>query len=382
LTSDQSRVSPQALSVVGPYRGGSGYDRHTRAFVREFARQGVEIELRLLPGWSSDLPPGLRDAWFDQLVRPIPTDRTLFFTMPSQVVADLGRFNINYTMFEAEHIPHFWAAAAMRVDRIVLPTEACMQAWEDSGVPADKLRLSPLGVDAAHFRTPASPLPIRLPDGRPASQVAHRFLNIADLRPRKNHMGLLRTWLRNTSQQDDAVLILKTPQTNSRAFGAFVHDLQELQHNIGISLSDAAPIIVISETLSDAEMLSLYAAATHYVSLSHGEGWDLPMMEAAVAGLQLIAPAHSGYISYLRPGDAFFIPSPLGPATFEGQLGPQDSMFFAGLNWWIPDEGLAGEIVRAVIRGETPDRPAPSERLAAEYDWPKVTQRLREIVFA
>ena len=64
-----------------------------------------------------------------------------------------------------------------------------------------------------------------------------------------------------------------------------------LEAQIGRRRDEAASIVFMTnEMLSDAEMPSVYAAATHYLSLSYGEGWDQPMMEAASMGLQLMAP--------------------------------------------------------------------------------------------
>ena len=44
-----------------------------------------------------------------------------------------------------------------------------------------------------------------------------------------------------------------------------------------------------------ADMTGLMRAATHYWSMSHGEGWDLPLSKAGAMGLSLIAPRHSAY---------------------------------------------------------------------------------------
>src|SRR5262249_1674474 len=114
----------------------------------------------------------------------------------------------------------------------------------------------------------------------------------------------------------------------------------------------------------------------HYVSLSHGEGWDQPMMEAAVSGLALIAPAHSAYLTYLREEDAYLIPSPLRPARIAGRLGPEDRVFFDGVNWWHPDEDAAADIIRRVVRGTAPPKRSPKDRIAAEYTWEKAAAAL------
>src|SRR5262249_33467946 len=104
--------SGRSLEVVGPFKGSSGYDRHTREFVREFIRQGVSVKLPPLPGWSIDLPPELRETWFDSLDAPVSADTLLHFTMPNQAQPRSGKRNVNYTMFEAEKIPQLWAACA------------------------------------------------------------------------------------------------------------------------------------------------------------------------------------------------------------------------------------------------------------------------------
>lgn len=372
----------RSLDVVGPFKGSSGYDRHTREFVREFVRQGVEVQLINLDGWSVELPPALRETWFDQLNIPVSAKTILHFTMPGQGRPCFGMRNVNYTMFEADRIPQAWVDCAFAHDLIVLPTEAAFRAWADSGVPEARLRLCPLGVNADYFGTPAEPAPLFLPDGRPVASFTTRFLNIAELRPRKNHLGLLRAWMKATHRDDDAVLILKASVFQSRVLPQFQADVWEMQQQTGKSLSDAAPIVVIAGTLPNDGMLSLYASATHYISLSHGEGWDQAMMEASVAGLQLIAPRHTAYLTYLTDDEAHFIPAPSGPATFEGQLGIEDRIFFDGLNWWNPDEDAAAELIRAIAGSKAAPKRSPKDRIAAQYTWAKAAERLLEISLA
>jgi hypothetical protein len=319
------------LEVIGPFKGSSGYDRHTREFVREFVRQGIQVQLVNLDGWSVELPKEIRETWFDGLNAPVGSDTVLHFTMPNQGRPRFGKRNVNYTMFEADRIPPAWANCAFDHDLIVLPTEAAYRAWANSGVPENRLRLCPLGVNSEHFAVPAEPAPLTLPDGRPLASFACRFLNIAELRPRQNHLGLLRAWMKATHRDDNAVLILKVSVFQKRVLPLFQTDVSEMQQRLGKSLADAAPIVVIAEMLPDDLIRSLYASATHYISMSHGEGWDQPMMEAAVSGLQLIAPRHTAYLTYLADTEVHFIPAPAGPAVFEGSLGIEDAIFFEGL---------------------------------------------------
>jgi FkbM family methyltransferase len=358
------------LKVVGPYKGGSGYDRLTRAFVREFVRQGVRLELHDLAGWSLPLPEHAHSV-FDRLSVPVDAETVLHFATPHHARPEPGRRNVNYTMFEADRIPAQWVELAQAHELIVLPSEAGFHAWADSGVSTSKLRVCPLGVDVDFFSEPAAPVELASPDGRPLASFRTRFLHIAELRRRKNHIGLLRAWMGATHRDDDAVLILKLGVFQDNTLAQFQEDVFEMQRRSGRSVADAAPVVVLTDYLPDDAVRALYAAATHYISLSHGEGWDLPMMEAAVCGLALVAPAHSAYLAYLREEEAYFIPAPLGPARFDGKLTPEDAVLFHGVQWWHPDEAAAADVIRRIVRGSAPPKRSPRERIAADYGWDK-----------
>ena len=262
-----------ALEVVGPFKGSSGYDRHTREFVREFVRQGTAVELIHLKGWSNEFPESLRETWFDRLNVPVGSDTTLHFTTPDRSRPRFGKRNVNYTMFEADRIPSAWARRAFAHDLIVLPTESSLRAWANSGVPSHMLRICPLGVDAARFAAPVKPASLTVPDGRPVASFHSRFLHIGELRPRKNHVGLLRAWIKATHRDDDAALILKFSVFQTRVLPEFQSDVAEMQRQEGRSLSGAAPVLMLTGVVPDEMIPALYAAATHYISMSHGEGW-------------------------------------------------------------------------------------------------------------
>jgi glycosyltransferase involved in cell wall biosynthesis len=368
------------IEVIGPFRGFSGYDRHTREFVRQFIRQGLRVQLTNLAGWSLELPAQMQETCFDQLSDPVNADTVLHFTMPTHVRPRPHKRNVNYTMFEADRIPADWADSAAASDLIVVPTESSLRAWANSGVPEAKLRVCPLGVDGAFFSERAEPLPLTALHRKPVSSYRDRFLNVAELRPRKNHLGLLQAWIRATKADDNAILISKVTACDRHTLHQFQVDLSAMQSKLGRGLADAAPVVLLFDIFSEEQMRSLYRAATHYVSMSKGEGWDLPMMEAAAAGLQLIAPNHSAYSSYLREEDAELIPAPLVPAVFESPMRQEDRIFFDGASWWQPDETVAVEIIERIVRGDSPTKVSPRDRIIAEYSWESAGRRLIKVL--
>jgi glycosyltransferase involved in cell wall biosynthesis len=290
--------------------------------------------------------------------------------------------NVNYTMFEAARIPQPWAAAATLHDLIVLPTAAARDAWADSGADERRLRVAPLGVDAGFFAQASPPLPLVTPGGMPVAHFGTRFLNVAELRPRKNLLGLLRVWIRATRADDDAVLILKGSAFRPHALAQFMQDVLDVQSALGRGLTSAAPVVLLPGHLSDVQMRALYRTATHYWSLSHGEGWDQPMMEAAVSGLKLVAPRHTAYLEYLSDDDAELLPARLAPFRSEGRMGAEDALFFAGLSWWHPDEDAAVDTVRRIVDGHATPKRSPAERIARDYTWERAGRLLLEALEA
>jgi glycosyltransferase involved in cell wall biosynthesis len=369
----------RVLEVTGSFRGVTGHDHHTRSIVRALAQRGVGIHLNDFPNWSpAKLPANMRDPWFEQLRRTEVPQVHLLFCMPHQVPTDLKQRKINYTMFEADRIPAQWVERSRQHDLTVVPVDSCRRAWIDSGVPEDKVALCPLGVDADAFapgRMPAAPSDPTKPN---PGNYKVRFLNISDMIDRKNVFGLLRAWLTATDASDDAALILKPGFSDRGAKERFLHRLHELETAVGKSFKDAAYICWLSAVIPPPAMPSLYASATHYLSVSRGEGFDLPMVEAGVSGLQLIAPRHSAYLDYLNDDIAHLISAVPTPARWTDDPGRE--RMFANANWWEPNHEEICATIRAIIDGKT--QPKQSARASLmRMSWAATAERLEQILF-
>ncbi|PYM14317.1 MAG: hypothetical protein DMD81_18340 [Candidatus Rokuibacteriota bacterium] len=131
-------------------------------------------------------------------------------------------------------------------------------------------------------------------------------------------------WLRATRRGDDAILIVKVGRFPPGATVHLMRDLDATERAIGTSRREAAPMLFTEQILADRDMPRLFAAATHYWSMSHGEGWDQPMIEAGATGLRLIAPMHSAYTAYLDGSIARMIPARLVSvdASGDGDMRP------------------------------------------------------------
>ena len=276
-------------------------------------------------------------------------------------------------MFEASRIPAVWVRHGLRHDLVVVPTDSSRHAWIESGYPEERIRLCPLGVDAEQFRPGLPPLELTDRQGQSVARFRTRVLNISELGPRKNLVALLRVWIRTTTPRDDAILIVKVRQAFTGANVGLMRDIDTMERALGKSRRDAAPVLFLERVFADAEMPRLYAAATHYWSMSRGEGWDQPMMEAGASGLRLLAPAHSAYSAYLDASVARMLPARRVPVP-QGRERP--NWMFEGAEWWEPDEDAAAEALREALSGNDGHRASARARLAAEFTWERAAARL------
>ncbi|HEU6448797.1 MAG TPA: hypothetical protein VFV23_10220 [Verrucomicrobiae bacterium] len=369
----------KTLRLSGPGLGTTGYEHMTRCFIRALAAQGVKLELHCLLSWSSTRLPPESLADFKKLNhRRVQTRFHLHFCLPQQVKPSAGCRNINYTMFEATRLSQLWTEHSLKRDLIIVPTESSRRCWLNSGMPEHKVKVCPLGVDFSQFNPQVKPMAVPVSNGKPFDQFRFRFLNVSDFGGRKNIGGLLRAWLAATDKTDDAVFILKTNLNTPQKREKFQNHLHNAEEQAGKRFADAAPFMLLEKSLLPEEMPNLFAAATHYWSVSHGEGFDLPMFEAAATGLQLVAPDHSAYQDYLRPEFAHLIPAREVPAHIDDT--PQLLSFFAGANWWQPDETAVVETLRGLIRGSISSKPSARPALMPKYTWENAAKRLQEIL--
>jgi glycosyltransferase involved in cell wall biosynthesis len=245
-------------------------------------------------------------------------------------------------------------------------------------MPEERIRLCPLGINPKIFSERAEPLPLQLPGGAPVSQFQTRFLNVSELGPRKNIAGLLRAWIKATTAADDAILILKLGHYEEEQCRRFRSEMERVQLDSGRTLADAAPVHWLYDLYSDAEMPRLYHSATHYFSMSFGEGWDQATMEAAACGLRLIVPNHSAYTAYLDSSVASLVNSREIPAQWTGDA--STATLFENARWWEPDEDEAAGFIRSAIDGRDAGKPTAQSRILKSFTWEKAVRRLTEIL--
>jgi glycosyltransferase involved in cell wall biosynthesis len=158
---------------------------------------------------------------------------------------------------------------------------------------------------------------------------------------RKNVGFLVKIFLETFKQIKDKptpALILKTSGGNFSYL-----DKKEILKKIDnikktVTLSEGQPmpnIYILHGELTDLEMNSLYnhPKVKAHISLTKGEGFGRPLLEASISGKPIIASGWSGHMDFLNPNEAILVGGELRPihesSVWENVLIKESSWFAA-----------------------------------------------------
>ena len=226
---------------------------------------------------------------------------------PPRVSGMLGEVNaLNNYAWEESVFP--WAYAAgfnQHLHLVTVTSEFVRKTLIDSGV---RVPVVVIGNGVDHLlRYP--PELVELP---PAS---FRFLHISSCFPRKGVDALLEAYAGMFSAKDDVLLVIKTfPNPHNTV----AEDIRQWQQR----MPDCPAIHLINEDLRPGQMNSLYQQANALVMPSRGEGFGMPMAEAMLWGVPVIATGFGGHRDFCTPDTAWLVDFQFALAqTHLGQTG-------------------------------------------------------------
>lgn len=225
----------------------------------------------------------------------------------------MAPINIGYTAgIETTRIAHQWIEKAKEMDRIIVVSNHAREVFngtvyemrhpETNAIHGMLQNATP--IDVVNY-------PVKHFD--PVEEIENlkfgtkfNFLCVAQTGPRKNMDNTVRWFVEEFHDDKDVGLVLKLFSRNTSLL-----DREEtsiiLQRILKSYPDKKCQIHLLHGNLSDAEMNSLYnnKSIKGLVTFTHGEGYGLPIFEAAYNGLPVIAPAFSGHLDFMMaPGRA------------------------------------------------------------------------------
>lgn len=376
----------RSVDIFGPFTGPTGYDNIVRGFVKNMALRGVHIALQNFEQWS-----GFKikiDPLFEKFPRPAGGGKVhLSFCLPPQAVYSENQFSALYTMFEGTCVNPEWAQMASSFDMLIMPCEASISAFENAGVRRSLMVKVPIGIDTRLYNLETKPLSLRHDKVELLDELAKierypiRVMNIQELGPRKNVEGLIKAWILGTlngHMKSSSCLILKLSAYSPNRYNKLFDTIRNIRREVGVTKYDHAPIFVSCRMFGEEEMPSYLASCTHYISMSRGEGWDLPAIQAAAMGKHLIVPDHSSYLEWCdecRDEVKKITELKKEKAEADGAL----AAIYSKAEWFLPSTEQAASLIASL------EKPVSADTLLAKhvrkrYSWDAVTDKMIDVL--
>jgi len=283
------------------------------------------------------------------------------------------RYRICWTMLETHprtH-PNFIYLLNENYHEVWTPTTWGAQNFKASGLKIP-CSVVPLGFSGITFRPclknkqPRFPRARLLTTGRAGAKEQPKgriFLTVCQPTFRKGLDVLVRAW--EDAGVKDASLVLYTGIHESlTAYGAATWRR--------VAPTEAKTRIYhLTGRRTELEMAQLYQAADAYITASRGEGFDLPLLEAAACGLPVIAPDHTSHADLALLREATILVKPDGYRPVPGAQKISEWYEGQSFAWYGPKaiEAFVGAI-RRIPTGRFDLY--PGARLM--YNWDKVAE--------
>jgi len=230
-------------------------------------------------------------------------DATIQVTIPNEW-EPVAPINIGVTAgIETTKPAPVWIERGNFMNRIITVSEHSKQVHENASYEgANRLTGETMvlknttDIDVVHY-------PVKTRDIDPVNlelTTDFNFLSVQMMAPRKNTEQLLHAFYQQFKDEDNVGFILKTNIMKNS-----IIDRRTTLNNLK-SISKAYPnakckLYLVHGFMTDKELNALY---THpkvkaYITSTHGEGFGLPLFEAAYNALPVIAPNWSGHVDFL-----------------------------------------------------------------------------------
>jgi len=312
----------QKILVRGPVFSVSGYGEQTRLALRSLKTREDLFDIYLMPinwgrtGWMSRLDE--EREWFDALVHKTVGyvnsggvfDISLQITIPNEW-EQIAPINVGFTAgIETTLVDPEWINKSKIMDRIIVVSEhsknvflSTVYTMTNNKTGETQQHQCDTPIDVVNFA-------VRSIEGDKNFDLDldydFNFLTISQWGPRKNVENTIRWFLEENYDQEVGLVMKLSLANNSIPDRAVALDkisslIKEFDRNIDEDSDRKCKIYLLHGDLTEEQMHQLYnhSKIKCLVTLTHGEGFGLPIFEAAYNGLPIIAPGWSGHLDYL-----------------------------------------------------------------------------------
>jgi glycosyltransferase involved in cell wall biosynthesis len=199
--------------------------------------------------------------------------------------------NIQWVVFESTRVPPSIMPTMLAADQVWVPSAWGRRILIENGAAAERCHVVSEGVNSARYH-PYYP--------RVESPIL-TYLISGKYELRKSIIETVYAWMQEFGNDPQVELVVKS--------NYFVN--QEAKYNElsgWIESSGIKNIRILWGSINADEMVDLYQQSHVFVLPTKGEGWGLPLIEAAATGLPIISTMHSGQSEFLQHIKSSVIP--------------------------------------------------------------------------
>jgi len=193
--------------------------------------------------------------------------------------------SIQWTVFESTQIPELVMSSLRPATQVWVPSHWGRGVLINNGIDPDRIHVVPEGVNSGQFH----------PWSRQVytSDRPFRFLMVGKYEQRKSFDETLTAFAQVYANMPNIELVIKSGYftNHDEKFLSFKKKIADLELTNVTLLWGAMPVSDIAE---------LYRSCDAFVFPTKGEGWGLPLIEAAASGLPLITVPYSGHTEFVQ----------------------------------------------------------------------------------
>ncbi len=297
------------VHIRGPLLSISGYGVHARQIARWAFSQNFKVTVEILPWgttpWYTDRNEC--DGLINKIMEastPLKTkpDYSFQVMLPHEWDNTIAKKNFGVSaIVETDVCSKAWVSACQKMDHVIVPSEFAKRCLLNSGLKGKRATVIPEAFIDTCLEDPIE-LSIEF-------QTNENYLMLGQMSgdwetDRKNTAQTIALFCDTFKNRPDVGLIIKTNSgTNSTVDRTISRNLLKsiLKQ---VRKGDFPKVYFLHGYLKDEEVSSLYQhpKVKGLISLTHGEGFGLPLLEAAACGLPVLATNWSAHTEFLNLG--------------------------------------------------------------------------------
>lgn len=336
------------IVIRAPLLSYSGYGTHARQIFRWLlTRTDVEVKAAIVP-WGMTpwmINPEMENGLIGEIMNRSELgsdgfshyDLSIQVQLPNEWDPNLAKKNIGVSAFvETDRCNPAWVECCNRMSHVIVPSEFVASVIKESGNCMVPLSVIPESYyDEISNET--------LPDFKLDVSTSFNFLVFGQFtgnqpeNDRKNLFNTIKILCKTFHNDVDVGIVLKTNSGRNTTIDRAITEKTVRQIIQEVRPGEFPKIHLLHGALSNKEVASLYRNKhiKALVTLTRGEGFGLPILEAASSGLPIIATNWSGHLDFLKMGK--FVPinyelKEIPDSRKDGQI------FIDGVKWAEPIE--------------------------------------------